>query len=96
MQESQLPRCPWDKLAIDTIRPYPTSYNGNKYLIIVMYLFTLHPETYTVPDTSAQTVANVCTKLVPMYSSPIAILSNSGWEYKNKIVEEVWKILRIE
>ena len=59
MQKSQLPRCPWDKITIDTRGPYPTSYHGNKYLITVIDFFTSYPDVYPLPDISAGTIAKV-------------------------------------
>ena len=47
------------KIAIDTTGPYPTSYNGNKYLTTVIDLLTSYPEAYWEPDKSAETVAKV-------------------------------------
>ena len=84
MQKSQLPRFPFDKIAIGTTGPHPTSYNGNKYLMTVMDLLTLYPEAYQVHDRSAEIVAKVLTdKLICTHSCPITILSDNGTEYKN-------------
>ena len=97
MQKSQLPRFPWDKIDIATTDPYPNSYNGNKYLIIAMDLLTSYPEAYPLPENSTQTIAKVLTnKLIPTQPGPIIILSDNGTEYRNKIVKDVFRKLKIE
>ena len=76
--------------------PDPTSYNGNTYLITIKDLLLLYPEAYPIPDKSAETIAKVLTqRLIPAHSCYITILSDNGTEYKNKIVEEVCKKLKI-
>ena len=84
MQELQLPRFPWDKIAIDITGCYLTSYNGSNYLITIMDLLTSYPEAYPVPGKSAETVAKVLSdKLIPTLSCPITVSSDCGMEYKN-------------
>ena len=90
VQKSQLLRFPWDKMAINTTGPYPTSYNGKKYLITEMDLLNSYTEGYMVPYKSPESVATVLTnKLIPTHSCPITSVSDNGTEYKSKIVEEV-------
>ena len=85
MQESQLPRFPWDKLAIDITGSYLISSDGKKYIITEMDLLTLYPQAYPGTDMSTNTVAKVLTdKLVPTHPCPITILSDNGREYKDK------------
>ena len=97
MQESQLPRYPWDKIAIDTTGLYTSSNNGNKYLITVMDVLNSYPEAYPAPDKSAETAAILLTdNLIPTHSCPVTIISDHCKEYKNRTVKEVCKKFRIE
>ena len=56
MQESQLPRFPWDKIVIDTSGPDATFY---KDLITVMDLSMLYLDTYPLTNKSVETVAKL-------------------------------------
>ena len=64
---------PFEKLAIDTCGPYPTSHAGNKYLLTFVDMYSGWPEFYAIPDKSAQTVATVILeRIIPRHGCPAA------------------------
>ena len=96
MQEMEIPGFVWDKIAIDTIGPYPTSYCGSRYFITLMDLFTSYPEVYPVPDKSKRNCGKILThKLNLIHPCPTTILSDNGRRIQNKTVDKVSKKLGI-
>ena len=87
---------PFEKLAIDTCGPYPTTHAGNKYLLTFVDMYSGWPEFYAIPDRSAQTVATVILeKIIPRHGCPAVLLSDNGTEFINAMVQEVCKVLNI-
>ena len=86
----------FEKLAIDTCGPCPTSHAGNKYLLTFVDMYSGWPEFYAIPDKSAQTVATVILeKIILRHGCPAVLLSDNGTEFLNAVVQEVCKVLNI-
>lgn len=46
-----------ERVAVDVLDPFPTTYQGNRYVLVAMDYFTKWPEVHAVPDQSAVTTA---------------------------------------
>ena len=93
LQEMDEVSIPFEKLAIDTCGPYPTSHAGNKYLLTFVDMYS---EFYAIPDKSAQTVATVILeKIILRHGCPATLLSDNRTEFINAVVHEVCKVLNI-
>ena len=53
---------PAERVAMDIVKPLPTSKSGNRYLLLVVYYFTKRPEAYPLENQEAFTVAEVLVK----------------------------------
>jgi len=49
---------PFQRVCVDIMGPFPTSKNGNKYLVTLLDQFTKWPEVVTVKDIRSETVAS--------------------------------------
>ena len=90
LQDTEIPPYPFAKVSVDLSGPYPTTLSGNKYIVSFMDIFSGWPEAFPVPDKSASTVAHLLLEeIIPRYSCPLALLSDNGGEFVNKILKEV-------
>ena len=48
---------PMEKVALDILGPLPTSYKGNKYVLLVADCFTHWTEAYALPNQETVTIA---------------------------------------
>ncbi len=84
-----LPMGPMRKLGIDTCGPYNLTPLGNRYIVTFVDLYSGWPEAYAVARKDAQTIVNLLHKEhIPRYSCPLAIVTDSGTEYANTVLEE--------
>ena len=90
MQEMDEVSRPFQKLAIDFCGPFPTSHQGNKYLLTFCDQYSGWPEFFAVPDKSAQTVADIIlSEIIPRHGCPQVLLSDNGTEFTNRIVSGI-------
>lgn len=93
---TETPQAPFDKLVIDTIGPFATSGNGNKYAVTMMCDLTKYLVTVPVPDKGATEVAKaIFEKFVLIYGPMKQILTDRGTEYKNKLMQEICNFMKI-
>jgi hypothetical protein len=45
---------PMERVAMDILGPLPMSKNGNKYVLVISYLFTKWTEALPIPDREAK------------------------------------------
>ena len=96
LQPTDIPKFPFEKIAIDTSGPFIQSASGNKYIISVMDIFSSWVEAFPVPDKTAETAAQIILReIIPRYSCPLHILSDNGTEYRNSIFSHICKHLKI-
>jgi hypothetical protein len=49
----------FERIATDIARPYPTTKNNNKYVLVIGDYFTKLTEVYPRPDMTAETVTHI-------------------------------------
>ena len=88
---------PLERIAIDILGPLPVSYNGNKYIIIVVDYFTKWAEAYAIPNQEAVTVG---TKLVHEFSARFGIVrqihTDQGRNFESKLFKQICNLLDID
>ena len=96
LQEMDEVNMPFQKLAIDTCGPYPTSHKGNRYLLTCIDMYSGWPEFFPVPDKSAQTVARVLLEeIIPRHGCPGTLLSDNGTEFINAVVTGICEKMNV-
>ncbi len=81
---------------MDLITSFPTSTQGNKYLLIFMDYLTKWPEAVALPNKKAETVAQAFVEhVVCQHGAPESLLSDRGKEFVNKVLKEVNNLLQI-
>ena len=61
LQMTEIPERPFDKIAIDLVTECETSSSGNKHILIIINNLTEWPETFPIPDKSADTIVSTFT-----------------------------------
>ena len=62
LQMTEILYRPFDKIAIDLIMECETSNSGNKHILTIINHLTGWPETFPIPDKSADTIASTFIK----------------------------------
>jgi hypothetical protein len=63
---------PWERMAIDILRPLSRTDNGNKYIMVVGDYFTKWMEAFPIPDAEAKTVADkFVEKIASIFDVPL-------------------------
>ena len=90
LQKMQIPKYPFEQIAIDTSGPFPESYEGNRFIINVIDLFSGWPESFATKSKSAETVAKLLIEhVIPDHSCPRVIVSDNGTEFCNAVIDQV-------
>ena len=84
LQTTEIPKRAFAKMSIDLIVEMPTSYYGNKNILVMADHLTSWPIVKAIPDKEATTVANaIFEKLILEHGSPEILLSDNGKEFTN-------------
>ena len=97
VQMTEIPDRPFDKIAIALVTDYKTSASGIKHILTIIDYLTGWPEAFPIPDKSADTiVATLINHYLPVHMCPRYILSDNGKEFKNNLMDQVFKQLGID
>ena len=84
------------KLSLDLSGPYPTTLSGKRYIIAFVDWYIGWPEAFSVPDKTAETVADlIIDKIFPHSGSCIQLMTDNGTENENIIVKDTLDRLKI-
>ena len=94
---TEIPVCPFDKIAIDLVTKCETSSSGKKHILTIIDHLTGLPEAFPIPDKSADTIVSTfINQYLPVHMCPRYILSYNGTEFKNQLMDKVLQQLQIE
>ena len=97
LQMTEIPECPFDKIAIDLVTECETSSSGNKHILTIIDHLTEWPEAFTIPDKSADTIVpTLINQYIPFHMCLRYILPDNGKEFKNHLMDQVLKQLGFE
>ena len=86
----QIPQYPFEQIAIDTSGPFPESYEGNRYIINIIDMFSGWPEAFPTKSKSAESVAKILVEyIIPRHSCPRVIVSDNGTEFCNAVIDQI-------
>ena len=78
---------PMDHIALDTLGPLPISKNGQKYILVVVDIFTRFVFLRAIQDKSAQSIAKELYLICCDFGHPRIIQSDNGTEFNNELLE---------
>ena len=95
-QETDAPLYPFAKLRLDISRPYYNSLTDNKYMNVFVDWYSGWPESFTVPDKTAETVVHLLLEeIVQRYSTPLQIVTDNCNENINCIMKHTLQEMNI-
>ena len=93
----KIPDRPFDKIAIDLVTVCETSTSVNKHVLTIIDHLTGWPETFPIPDKSADTIVSTfINEYLPVHMCPQCILSDNRLEFKNNLMDQVLQQLGID
>ena len=93
----EIPKCHFDKIAIDLVTECETSSSGNKHILTIIDHLTGWPEAFPIPDKSAVTIVSTfINQYLPVHMCPRYILSDNDTEFKNLLMDKVLQQLGTE
>ena len=93
----EIPNRPFEKIAIDLVTECETSTSGKKHILTIIDHLTGWPEAFPILDKSMDTIVSTfINTYLPVHMCPRYILSDNGTEFKNNLMDQVWKQLGIE
>lgn len=94
---TETPGKAFDVVIIDTIGPLPSSINGNKYALTMMCDLSKFLVAAPMPNKSAKAIAKTMFDHFILKFGPMKrIRSDLGTEFKNELINEICKMLKIE
>ncbi len=87
---------PFETVAIDTIGPINTDSAGNRYIFVLVDMFSRYTELVPAPSNNAQAASHALwTSVIARHGVPESILSDNGPEYVNRVVAALTERLEI-
>jgi len=87
---------PMDRINIDTIGPLPEDADGNKYIIVIIDVFSRYAELYATKDATAITAAKCMVHWIGHYGIPGELLTDNGKQYTADIIEQLCELLQLD
>ncbi|KAK3889074.1 hypothetical protein Pcinc_006949 [Petrolisthes cinctipes] len=86
-----------ERVTVDIAGPLPRTDKGNRYICVTMDYFTKGPETYSIPDQEAVTVAQVLVdQFFCRFGMPQELHSDQGRNFESAVFCESCKLLGIK
>jgi len=87
----------FDRVIVDTIGPLPKSETGNEYAVTLKWDLTKNLVAIPVPNKNTNTVAKaIFESFILKYGPMKTFITDMGTEYKNSIINDLCKYLKIE
>ena len=80
----------FDRVAMDTLGPFPVTNSGNQYVFVFTDYYTRWPEAFTLPSTEAPHIVwLLVNEILARHGSPRTLLSDRGANFLSAVVREV-------
>ena len=84
---------PWMMVSADLIGPFPISYNGNQYCLVVVDNLTRWTEIRPIQSKTAKSVADAFMDIFHGRGMPLSILADNGKEFYNFGLQKMFQKL---
>ncbi|GFV95857.1 retrovirus-related Pol polyprotein from transposon 412 [Trichonephila clavipes] len=87
----------FERIAFDILGPLPRSSDGNNNILVVMDYITKWPESYTISDQEALTVAEVLVQhWISRFGVSLQLHSDQGRNFYSAVCKRLYEILAID
>ena len=87
---------PFERIAMDIIRPLPKTSTGEQYVLVFTDYATRYPEAYALRNVTASAVAERLIDLFSKYGVLKEILPNQGKNFISDLLDDVHTLLGIK
>jgi hypothetical protein len=86
----------WERLGMDLVGPFPVSYRGNRWILVIIDYLSSWIEAFALPDGSAESVARVFVEeVICRFGPPMKMTSDQGAQFMGKLLTEITRLLGI-
>jgi len=85
-----LPTSSWNRVVMDYLGPFPTSEDGNSFILVMVDAFTRYCELRPTPSADAVCTAKVLEEIFYRYGPPTILQSDNGSHFKNHSVSNLY------
>ena len=78
---------PWEMVAVNVLQ-VPTSYQNNRYLLVIQDYFTKWVEVIPMPDQTAVRITNELVKLFSTFGLPQIVHSDQGKNFESTVLKQ--------
>ncbi|XP_036138917.1 uncharacterized protein LOC118644443 [Monomorium pharaonis] len=87
-------RAPFVRVQMDIIGPFPSSRNGNKYLLVIIDCFTTWVEAFPLKNIKAKIVAEIfVSQVISRHGVPLEVHTDQGRNFESKLFTELMFLL---
>ena len=88
---------PFERMQMDILGPFPTSYTGNKYLLVISDCFTKWVEAFPLKNIRANTIAEIfVSQVISRYGVPFELHTDQGKNFDLRVFHELAFLLGIK
>jgi len=88
---------PFERVQMDILGPFPTSYKGNKYLLVISDCFTKWVEAFPLKNFKAGTIAEIFVdQVISRFGVPLELHTDQGRNFDSRIFKELSQLLGIK
>ena len=87
---------PFTKVLVDCVGPLPRTKSGHQYLLTIMDLSTIFPETIPLRKITANVVVEALMQFFTRYDLPKEVQSDQGSNFMSGVFQEVLRELGIK
>lgn len=77
------PERPWETVAVDVMGPYPSTRNGNRFIIVATDLFSRWVEATATQNTPSPIVVKFLDEIFARYGYPEHVLTDNGTQFNS-------------
>ena len=97
LQMTNIPDCPFDKIAIDLIMVLNVFSSGNQHILTIIDHLTGWPEGFPISIKKVDTIFHVfINNYLPVHMCTMYILSDNGTGFKNQVMDNILQKLGID
>ena len=90
-------KLPWDHIAMDLAGPIkPTSNTGERFVLVVVDVFTRFTILRAIPDKRKETIAIELWKIFCQFGPPKIVQSDNGGEFRNQIINKMLELVGVD
>ena len=88
---------PWERMAVDVAGPFPPTKAGNRFILVVQDYFTKWIEIHSMPDQTADTVADfLVNQVFARFGVCLELHSDQGPNFESALIQQVCQLLGIK